>query len=82
MPRPRRGRDRRLPSSKRGVSILQLWCTLNACTSNVDLHSANFGDYEGTTHGKESEEGKEDQDGQEEKEVNCLTKSSCHPDSL
>ena len=27
-----------LPSSKRGVSIFQLWCTLNVCMSIVDLH--------------------------------------------
>jgi hypothetical protein len=31
----------RLPSSKRGVSILQLWCTLNVCMSIVDLHRIN-----------------------------------------
>jgi hypothetical protein len=30
--------DGRLPSFKRAVSNLQLWCTLNVCTSSVDLH--------------------------------------------
>jgi hypothetical protein len=56
---------RRLPSSKRAVSILQLWCILNVCTSIVDLHWDHRGE-----HGKESEEGKEGkEDSQEEKEV-------------
>jgi hypothetical protein len=64
--------DGRLPSSKRGVSILQLWCILNACVSNVDLHSTNLGDH-GGQHGQESEEGKEE-DSQEEKEVTVRRK--------
>jgi len=34
---PRR-RDGRLPCSKRAVSILQLWCNLNPCTSIRGLH--------------------------------------------
>jgi len=33
-----RRRDHRLPFSKRAVSILVLWCTLNACMSMVGLH--------------------------------------------
>ena len=37
----------RLPSSKRSVSILQLWCSLNVCMSNIDLHRANLGATEG-----------------------------------
>ena len=60
--------DGRLPSSKRAVSILQLWCSLNLCTSIVDLHRANFWDH-GGQHGQESEEGKGKEDSQEEKEV-------------
>ena len=65
-----RRRDHRLPSSKRAVSILILWCTLNACMSMVGLHWDNFWD-NGGQHGQESEEGKEDsqEDSQEEKEV-------------
>src|ERR1700688_3132545 len=58
--------DGRLPSSKRAVSILQLWYSLSLCTSIVDLHRANFWDH-GGQHGQESEEGKEDS--QEEKKV-------------
>jgi hypothetical protein len=64
--------DGRLPSSKRGVSILQLWCILNACVSNVDLHSTNLGDH-GGQHGQESEEGKEEES-QEENEVTVRRK--------
>jgi hypothetical protein len=61
--------DGRLPSSKRAVSILQLWCSLNLCTSIVDLHRANFWDH-GGQHGQESEEGEESkEDSQKEKEV-------------
>ena len=41
-PVPRR-RDHRLPCSKRAVSILILWCTLNALISAmVGLHGGNF----------------------------------------
>ena len=62
-------RDGRLPCSKRDVSILQLWCSLNVCMSIVDLHRTNFWDH-GGQHGQESEEGKEGkEDSQEEKEV-------------
>ena len=32
----------RLPSFKRAVSLLWLWCTLGACISNPDLHWANM----------------------------------------
>jgi hypothetical protein len=61
--------DGRLPSSQRAVSILQLWCILNLCTSIVGLHRANFWDH-GGQHGEESKEGKEGkEDNQEEKEV-------------
>jgi hypothetical protein len=61
--------DGRLRSSKHTVSNLQLWCSLNLCTSIVDLHQANFWDH-GGQHGQESEEGKEGkEDNQEEKEV-------------
>jgi hypothetical protein len=59
--------DGRLPSSKRKVLILQLWCSLNVCTSIVDLHRANFWDH-GGRHGQESEEGKEEVS-EKEKEV-------------
>jgi len=60
----------RLPSSKHGVSILQLWCTLSdACRWSTCIEP-NFWDH-GGQHGQESEEGKEDsqEDSQEEKEV-------------
>jgi hypothetical protein len=68
--------DGRLPSFKRAVSNLQLWCTLNVCMSSVDLHRANFRDH-GGEHGQESEEGKEDkEDSQEEKEIIRSMKAS------
>jgi hypothetical protein len=41
-------RERRLPCSKRAVSILQLWCTLYLCTSRCSTCiSTNFGIPEG-----------------------------------
>jgi hypothetical protein len=40
--------ERRLPCSKRAVSILQLWCTLYLCTSRCSTCiSTNFGIPEG-----------------------------------
>jgi hypothetical protein len=55
----------RLPSSKRAVSILRLWCTLNACMSMVGLHWDNFWE-DGGQHGQESEEGKKGKEGSQE----------------
>ena len=68
----------RLPSSKRAVSILQLWCTLSdACRWSTCIEP-NFWDH-GGQHGQESEEGKEDsqEDSQEEKEVVVRRKPHC-----
>ena len=68
----------RLPSSKHGVSILQLWCTLSdACRWSTCIEP-NFWDH-GGQHGQESEEGKEDsqEDSQEEKEVVVRRKPHC-----
>jgi hypothetical protein len=58
---------RRLPSSKRAVSILQLWCTLTFMHVDARLALNQSWDH-GGQHGQESEEGKEE-DRQEEKEV-------------
>jgi hypothetical protein len=60
-------RERRLPSSKRAVSILQLWCTLTFMHVDARLALNQSWDH-GGQHGQESEEG-EEENRQEEKEV-------------
>ena len=71
-----RRRDRRLPSSQRSISILQLWCTLTFMHVDARLALNQLWDH-GGQHGQESEKGEDrkEEDRKEEKEVVSLRRT-------